>query len=143
MLGPAPAPAPAPRSALLDNAFEAMAQFFCERRGFSRQAALSPTGPVAALLAGARAHLQQPKQLLLGRLAGLVAGGGSGSSRSLQHPAAWQFFVRLLCCLRALLGAGWEALVKASEAGAGLRWRGSGSGTHVDSQSVLSSAESH
>jgi hypothetical protein len=70
---------------------------------------------VAALLAGALSHLQQPKQLLLGRLAGMVAsGGGSGSSRSLQHPAAWQFFVRLLCCLRALQGAGWETLAKAS-----------------------------
>ena len=104
-----------PRRALVDNLYEAAAEFFCERRGFSREAALSVTGPVAALLAGARSHLQQPKQLLLGRLAGMVAsGGGSGSSRSLQHPAAWQFFVRLLCCLRALQGAGWEPLVKAS-----------------------------
>ena len=39
---------------------------------------------------------------------------GSGSSRELQHPAAWRFFVQLLCCLRALQGAGWESLVKAS-----------------------------
>lgn len=105
--------APPPlRSALADNAYQAMAAFFCERRGFSSAAALSPTGPVAALLAGARSHLQQPKQLLLGRLAGLVPSGRSGSSRSLQHPAAWQFFVRLLCCLRALQGAGWEGLVR-------------------------------
>ncbi len=89
-----------------------MACFFCERRGFSRDAVLSPTGPVAALLAGTRAHLQQPKQLLLGRLAGLVPSGGSGRSRSLQHPEAWHFFVRLLCCLRALQGAGWDALAK-------------------------------
>lgn len=92
--------------------FEAAADFFCERRGFSRQAVLSPTGPVAALLAGARAHLQQPKALLLGRLAGLAPSGGTGSSRSLQHPTAWHFFVRLLCCLRALQGAAWEPLVK-------------------------------
>jgi hypothetical protein len=104
-----------PRRALVDNLYEAAAEFFCERRGFSREAALSTSGPVAALLAGARSHLQQPKQLLLGRLAGMVAsGGGSGTSRSLQHPAAWQFLVRLLCCLRALQGAGWEPLVKAS-----------------------------
>lgn len=97
---------------MADNIFEAAAAFFCERRGFMRDAALSPTGPVAALLAGVRSHLQQPKPLLLGRLVGLAPSGGSGSSRSLQHPAAWQFFVRLLCCLRALQGAGWEALVK-------------------------------
>ena len=73
---------------------------------------------MAALLAGVRAHLQQPKQLLLGRLAGLVASGGSGSSRELRLPASWQFFVRLLCCLRALQGAAWEALVKV---GSGIR----------------------
>ncbi len=111
-----PFPVP-PCSALLDSAYEAMAQFFCERRGFSRQAALSSTGPVAALLAGVRAHLQQPKQQLLGRLVGLVASTGGGSndgSKCLQHPAAWQFWLRLLCCLRALLGAGWEAFAKAS-----------------------------
>ncbi|PRW59673.1 early endosome antigen 1 isoform X2 [Chlorella sorokiniana] len=97
---------------LAENVFEAMARFFCERRGFSRDAVLFPTGPVAALLAGTRAHLQQPKQLLLGRLAGLAPSGGSGRSRSLQHPEAWHFFVRLLCCLRALQGAGWDALAK-------------------------------
>ena len=66
-----------------------MACFFCELRGFSRDAVLSPSGPVAALLAGARAHLQQPKQLLLGRLVGLAPSGGSGRSRSLQRPEAW------------------------------------------------------
>lgn len=99
---------------LAENVFEAMACFFCERRGFSRDAVLSPSGPVAALLAGTRAHLQQPKQLLLGRLVGLAPSGGSGRSRSLQHPEAWHFFVRLLCCLRALQGAGWDALAKVS-----------------------------
>lgn len=91
-----------------------MACFFCERRGFSRDAVLSPSGPVAALLAGTRAHLQQPKQLLLGRLVGLAPSGGSVRSHSLQRPEAWHFFVRLLCCLRALQGAGWDALAKVS-----------------------------
>lgn len=105
---------------LAENVYEAMARFFCERRGFSREAALSPTGPVAALLAGTRAHLQQPKQLLLGRLAGLAPSGGSGRSRSLQHPEAWHFFVHLLCCLRALQGAGWEALAKVRQTLCGL-----------------------
>lgn len=119
---PCTSPAGTTHSALADNVYEAMAQFFCERRGFSREAALSPTGPVAALLAGARSHLQQPRPLLLGRLAGLVPSGGSGSSRSLQHPAAWQFFVRLLCCLRALQGAGWEPLIKVSWSGGAQDW---------------------
>lgn len=99
-------------SLMADNVFEAAAAFFCERRGFNRDAALSPTGPITALLAGVRSHVQQPRQLLLGRLAGLLPSGGSGSSRSLQHPAAWQFFVRLLCCLRVLQGTGWDPLVK-------------------------------
>ena len=94
--------------------FEAAAEFFCERRGFSRPAALGPTGPVAALLQGARSHLQQPKQLLLGWLAGLTPSEVSGSSRSLQNPAAWHFFVRVLCCLRTLMGTGWEQVTKAS-----------------------------
>lgn len=126
------------RSALVDNVYEAVAEFFCERRGFSREAALSPTGPVAALLAGARSHLQQPKQLLLGRLAGLAPSGGSGSSRSLQHPAAWQFFVRLLCCLRALQGAGWEPLVKVGGAGCGGAAWVKSAVTSVGSQHLLS-----
>ncbi|KAL4458548.1 hypothetical protein ABPG75_013413 [Micractinium tetrahymenae] len=124
-----PLAGPPEASMMVDNVFEAAAAFFCERRGFSREAALSPAGPVTALLAGVRSHLQQPKQLLLGRLVGLVPSGGSGSSRSLQHPAAWQLFVRLLCCLRALQGGGWDALVK--------EWMDSEEGVQLALQCVM------
>ena len=109
---------------LADTALEAIARFFCSQRGCTREEALSPDGPVAALLVGARAHAPHPRPLLLARLTG-VAPHPAGSD-AYKQPAAWQFLRRLLGCLRELLGPAWPPLAKVRPAARSAAVQGGG-----------------
>lgn len=88
--------------------FDAIADYFVERQGHSRAEVCSSSGPVAVLLAAARAHLHKPKQLLLGMLAGLAP----TATGSVQPEGAWGFLLRLLHCMARLHGASWQAFVQ-------------------------------
>ena len=96
-----------------ETVFDALAAFYMERLGLGYEAAASPSGPVAALLAAARAQQHRPRPLLLGLLAGLApaSGAGPGSGRLAQE-GAWPFLLSMLRCVARLHGATWPAFVK-------------------------------
>lgn len=91
-----------------ESVYDAVASYFVEQRGCTRQEVTSSTGPVVALLVAAQAHQHRPKQLLLLQLAGLSDGS---AARSLPE-GAWVFVQELLLCTARLQGASWQTFVK-------------------------------